>query len=436
MNKRSGRLILLWSMVLVIIFVSGCAGNGNKDSKAGADATDAGGSSKMNATLRILGSAGMQEDIVKIIAPELEKKGIKLENEFYDWTTYDGKQKLAMTSQGGDYDVVFLPGTYISLWANAKAALPLDDFFKKYNYDENDYYESVKQFGKVDGSWYFAPTTAEAMVYFYRKDLFDAAGKQPPKTIDEMYETAKSMTKDGIFGLAYPGGPDEGSSSFWSYFLWSYGGTYYDDKMKPLLNTPEAVKSAEMFAKILKDTAPKGVATWQNEETVASFISGNVAATIMWPGYYGTLIDKTKSKVFDKLAVANVPSGPTGKAIPRFGAWGVSLTANSKNKEAAYEFMYAYTKQETLKEMAKLSSTASKTVNNDAELRKLNPTLGPSADVLDSAQERPSFAESAQINTQVGNAINSVVAGKPAKESLDAVQKVVEGILKDAGHYK
>lgn len=408
---------------------------GNGAANADSEGTNAGASAKDPVTLRILGSSGFTEDIVKSIAPGLEAKGIKLETEYYDWVTYDGKQKLAMTSQGGDYDLVFLPGNYTVLWANSKAALPMDDFFSKYGYDENDYYESVKSYGKVDGKWYMAPFSAEAMVYFYRKDLYDAAGLQPPKTMDDMYETAKKLTKDGVYGIAYPGGPDEGSSSFWSYFFWSHGGKYYDDAMKPLLNTPEAVQSAELFAKILKDAAPKGVATWQNEETVAAFNSGSVAATIMWPGYLSSFTDKTKSKIYDKFAVAPVPVGPSGKAVPRFGAWGIAVTSNVKNKDAAYEFIHEFTKPETMKEIAKQTSTASKSVNADPELRKLNPTLGASADVLDTAQERPSFAESAQINTQVGNAINSIVAGKPAQATLDALQKTVEGILKDAGYY-
>lgn len=419
-------MLLVVILLVMSSMLSACSSGGG-----------AGGTSSEPVTIRILGSAGWPEELTKKYAAELEKQNIKIEAEFYDWVTYDGKQKLAMTSQGGDYDIVFLPGNYVNLWAGAEAILPMDDFMKEYGYSDDDYYDSVKKYGKVDGKWYMVPISAEAMVYFYRKDLYDAAGLQPPKTIEEMYETGKKLTKDGVYGVAYPGGPEEGSSSFWSYFLWSFGGTYYDEQWNPQLNTPEAVASAEMFAKILNETAPEGVATWQNEETVAAFSAGNIASMIMWPGYYGTLADKEKSKVAETMAIAPVPVGPSGKAVPRFGAWGLSVTNNAKDKmDAVNQFIHMFTNKDGLKSIAAYTCTPSISVNSDPELRKANPTLGPSADVLNTADERPPIPESAQINPLVGNAINSIVAGKPAKPTLDDVQKQVEEIMKEAGYIK
>lgn len=387
-------------------------------------------------TINILSCAGYCDEVIKTINTACEAKGIKLNYESYDWNTYDGKQKIAMTSQGGDYDVVFLPGSYVNTWAQAKAVVPLDDFLKKNNYDLNDYYDSVKKFSTSDGKFYIAPFAAEAMVYFYRKDLYEKEGLTPPKTIDEMYATSKKLTKDGIYGMAYPGGPEEGSCSFWSYFLWSYGGTYFDKDWKPQINSPEAIKSAEMFAKILKDCAPKGVTTWQNEETVAAFSSGNVAAIIMWPGYWGSLTDKEKSKVWDKIAIASVPQGPTGKAAPRFGTWGLGITASSKKADAAQIFIKEFTGPAGLKEIAKSAPTSSKKMNNDAEVQKSNPTLTAAAGALNFADERPPIPEAQQYIPIVGNCINSIVAGNDAKTALDEANKKIYDIMQKAAYFK
>jgi multiple sugar transport system substrate-binding protein len=435
-NKRKSFLSLL-VVILLVTTISACGGGSSPAASDTPGTTNSPGetsqatdSVKEPVTIKLLAESAWMVGVTEKLKPELLKKGIKLEADFFDYNTYVGKVKLAMTSQGGDYDVVSLYTGTAQLWANAKADIPLNDYMKKYNYDENDYYESVKNYQKFDGNWYTVPVDAVSMVYMYRKDLYDAAGLQPPKTIDEMYETAKKLTKDNMFGIAYPGGPGEGASSFWSYFLWSYGGKYLDDAGKPLLNSPEAVKSAEMFAKMLNEFAPKGVTTWQNAETVAAFNSGNVAAMIMWPGFYGDITDKTKSKIFDKVGIAPLPAGPSGKAVPRFGASGLGITANSKHKDAAFEVINAFANPEALKIVAQFSTPASKKVNADPALRAQMPTLAASSGALDTAQERPGLPEFDQINNEVGNAINAIVAGKPAKQTLDDIQKKVEGILK------
>lgn len=444
MAKRLSMILL--AVLLVFSIFTGCGSTSTTPSDSSGTTKPTQGETTKEApqaaaakepvTIRILASAGVIDEITKAITPKCEAQGVKLDYESYDWNTYDGKQKIAMTSQGGDYDVIFLPGAYVNTWAKAKAIIPMDDFLKKNNYDLNDYYASVQKFSTSDGKYYIVPFSAEAMIYFYRKDIYEKEGLQPPKTIDEMYEIAKKLTKDGMYGIAYPGGPEEGSCSFWSYFLWSYGGTYFDKDWKPQINTPEAIESAEMFAKILQECAPKGVTTWQNEETVAAFSSGSIAAMIMWPGYWGTVTDKEKSKVWDKVAVAPVPVGPTGKAVPRFGTWGLAITASSKKVEAAEVYIKAFTDNEGLKEVAKHICTASKKVNNDPEVQKINPSLAASAGALEYADERPPIPEAQQYISIVGNSINSIVAGKEAKPVLDDANKKIYDIMQQAGYFK
>jgi ABC-type glycerol-3-phosphate transport system substrate-binding protein len=423
MLKRIVAFLLSFALILSIVGVS---------LKASSSTT-----SKKEVVLRLLGPTGHPEEPTKKWVNELKKEGIRVEAEFYDWNTYDGKQKLAMTANGGDYDMIFLPGNYVTVWAKAKAIIPMDDFLKKYKYDLNDIYTSVKKFAIVDGHWYIVPYLAEAMVYFYRKDIFAKEGVKPPKTIDEMYQIAKKLTKNGMYGIAYPGGPGEGACSFWSYFLWSYGGTYFNEKWVPQLNTPQAINAAKMFAKILKECAPPGVSTWQNEETVAAFCSGKVASMIQWPGFWPQISDKTKSKVWDKVAVAPVPAGPIGKAVPRFGSWGLAITTNGKAKKSyAEKFIKKFTDENGLKEIAKVTSTASKKINSMSYFRKINPPLGPSADTLEYAQERPPIPEAQQYIEIVGNGINAIVAGADAKKTLDDVQRKVTEIMRKGGYIK
>ena len=45
------------------------------------------------------------------------------------------------------------------------------------------------------------PHTLNTMMFFYRKDLFDAAGKSPPKTFAE-YRDAGEVVQQSRFGPA------------------------------------------------------------------------------------------------------------------------------------------------------------------------------------------------------------------------------------------
>ena len=420
--KRIWAILLLGVLLLVPVFAGG-----RRDTPKDTEMV----------TLNILMSTGWFEDVCNALKPRMEQKGILLNVEAVDWGTYDTRQRLAMTEGGGAYDVMFLPGNMVPLWAGAKGLISIDSLNRRINPDDNDIYDSVKTFAVVNGEYYVVPFQAPSMVFYYRTDIYEQAGLQPPKTIDEMYKTAKMLTKDGMYGIAYPGGPGEGACSFWSYFLWSYGGTYFDDDWVPQLNTPEAIDSAKMFATMLQECAPRGVTTWQNEETVAAFSAGNVAAMIMWPGFYNRVTDERQSRVFDKVGVAPVPIGPAGFAAPRFGTWGMGITANGAAKiDAASELISAFCGQDGLREfVVNYAPTSSKRVNSSPDFAS-NPTIAAVGAVLDTAQERPAIPESSQYITAVGNAINSIVAGSPVTATMNRLQGRVYDIMKEAGYYK
>lgn len=383
-------------------------------------------------TLKVLMSSGWTEQALKDVEPGLNEKGIKLEIEAYDWNTYEGKQRLAGTSKGGEYDIIFLPGNAVNIFAQAGASIPMNDVVEDLGLTDDDYYESVRKFSKVNDDWYVVPYSAESMIYYYRTDLISE--DQLPKTIDEMYELGKNMTEGDTYGLAIPSGAGEAACSFWSYFLWSYGGDYFDDKWNPTLNTPEAVEAAEMFAKIAQDCSPEGISTWQNEETVAAFQSGQLAAMVNWPGYWSMVTDPEQSKVADKVAAAAVPAGPQG-ARPRFGTWGLSITANCKNVDAAKEAVKAFCCQANLEKVLPNTPAPIKSLNELENIQDINYTIPANAATMEDANERPAIPELNLYIPAVGAAINSIVAGSPAQKTLDALNEEVHTIMEDGGYY-
>ena len=69
------------------------------------------------------------------------------------------------------------------------------------------------------------------------------------------------------------------------------------------------------------------------------FNSGTVAMAIDANALYATLTDKAESAYYDKVGVAPIPEGPTGRQSYKQVVWGSSIYSGSKNKDAAWEFM-------------------------------------------------------------------------------------------------
>ena len=99
---------------------------------------------------------------------------------------------------------------------------------------------------------YALPWLADSTVVGYRADLLDKAGyAKPPQTFEALQEmaakihtreTAAFITQDNLHWI-------------WPNWLISYGGTFFanppDEGLTPRFDTPDAIKTAEMFATLL-----------------------------------------------------------------------------------------------------------------------------------------------------------------------------------------
>ena len=383
-------------------------------------------------TLRVLTSAGSVFTVAfEEMIPQFEDVGINIMMDSFDFVTYEGRQRLAFASGGGEYDLIFVPGNGVRIGAQANALRDVTDIVERIHGDTGVIYDSVRYMQTMDGRWFASPATADTMVLVYRSDLISES--EVPTTMEELKALAERVMTDDIYGLAIPGGPGEASSSFFSYFLWSFGGTYLAPNMEPQLNTPEAIAAAEMFATLNQRFAPAGVSTWQNEETISTFLAGHLAMMVIWPMGYVRALDPEASMVYDRVGVAKVPAGPAG-AMPRLGGWGLGITESTNHLEAATTVMEMFGSPESFRAMAARQSVATRVINEDPEVIAANPVIPAASAALDFAMERPVLPESPLINTAVGNAVNAIIAGQDAAETMAAVNAEVRAILVEGGH--
>ena len=109
----------------------------------------------------------------------------------------DKQLRVAMLAGTGP-DVVFTAGpSYVAAMAQAGQLLPLDDYAKKYGWNDN-LLPLFLELGKYDGKLYALAKTYETLGLFYNKTLFNTNGWKAPTTIAEFESLADEMKAKGL----------------------------------------------------------------------------------------------------------------------------------------------------------------------------------------------------------------------------------------------
>ncbi len=404
-------------------------------------------------TLKIVSNDHAYPKAVISKLPEFEKlTGIKAEIELLAWTVYLQRSDLEMSSASGAYDMVWVPFIMTTRWLSANWLAPLSPLIDNAKITAKeilaleDYLPTALNVGKKDNVTYSLPMLLNTQIMFSRTDLFAKAGiSAPPDTYDDLVAACKKIHSAEVAGFIARGNPAE---IHWNYpmIMQSYGGNFFKDPpkdMTPTFNTPEAVKSAQVYASLLSDYSLPGSLAFAAADVMANFQQGRAAFFIEDDVYLTQALDKTKSKVFDKIVASRVPKGPVARA-PQMSVHGFGIPAKAKNKEATWLFMqwalspdmmaFAMDSQNN-SGMTRVSVMKSKAYKD-----KFTVGGGDIGAIREEAFANVKIAyrlipEFSPIGDRVGVAIQQIASKqKTAQAAMDEVQKDVTDILKKAGY--
>jgi multiple sugar transport system substrate-binding protein len=226
-------------------------------------------------------------------------------------------------------------------------ALALDDLIKKYNVDMTKLFGSFAELVKFKGKYYGIPCRANIGMYFYNKDLFDAAGIAYPKdgwTWDEYMALAKQLSKgsgaDQIFGTctnAHPG--------MWMRPAIMFGVSPFTADGKANFNNPIMVQSLKDYYEMGVNGLKPSFVSMRSRNSYVSveFLSGKCA---MAAGFGYILRDMRIPAQFPfnfKAGIVNPPVLKKGDPVATDG--GVQFLAinpSSKNIDASFQAMVYY----------------------------------------------------------------------------------------------
>jgi ABC-type glycerol-3-phosphate transport system substrate-binding protein len=189
---------------------------------------------------------------------------------------------------------------------------------------------------QYQGAYYGLPLYVFPRMFYYRKDLFEAQGLQPPTDWDSWYQTAKALTQaPDRWGSSLA--PSDHSPEVIDYLMRGQGAALFDPDGKVMLGTPEGEAAVDMFARLVKDTGPQGMANYTEDDQVKLFVSKDVGSIITWPALLQWIAQQAPQHVPHLGAM--LPPGKGTNPKPIATNVGFSLGKGAKNLEGAKKYL-------------------------------------------------------------------------------------------------
>lgn len=320
-------------MLSAMTVLSGCGGGG--DSESG---SSEGGKTKIRfASWDVAEDVDRQQAIVDKFNESHDDIEVTLEAYGSDFDT-----KISAGMGSGDTPDVMYMWNYPAYYEGLE---PLDEYIENEGEEyKTNFYDTLWNYNSIDGQIYGVPVGFTTHALFYNKDLFTEAGVEEPTgdwTWDDLQTAAKTISeKTDAKGFAFSMKPDPYD---FEMYLWSNGTAYCDEEgnMDGYINSAESEEVFQMFQDMEKD----GYAIATEKNGTDEFRAGQVAMYV-----YGSWSINTLNEDGMNYGVTKIPSFGSQPSVSILSSSGVSMSKDSENKEAAWEFIKFWTNEECNKE--------------------------------------------------------------------------------------
>ncbi|MFN3281762.1 MAG: ABC transporter substrate-binding protein [Tabrizicola sp.] len=298
------------------------------------------------------------------------------------------------------------------------------------------HFPSIIESQTVNGKLVALPIFTDAPALYYRKDLLEKYGKQPPKTWAELTETAKFIqdaeraegAKD-LWGFVWQGNAYEGLTCNALEWIKSYGGGQIVEPDGTIsVNNENAVAALEMAKSWVGTISPDGVLAYQEEEARGVWQTGNAVFMRNWPYAYG-LGNGDDSAVKGKFGVTTLPVGKEGDtSAATLGGWNVAVSKYSTKQEAAISLALYLAGPEAQKQRAINESNLPTIIAlyDDPDIAAAQPIIPQWKDVFLNAVPRPSaptLGKYNEVSAKFWSAVHNTLSGKgTAAENLELLE--------------
>ncbi len=307
--------------------------------------------------------------------------------------------------------------------------------------ERQKFLEGPVQSNIYEGAPFGVPWRTDAGFLYYRKDLLDEAGLEPPKTWDELKQTAQAVQQSAgtKFGYVFQGADYEGGVVNGLEYIWNAGGDVLDpsDPNKVVIDNPGAVDGLSIERSMVEDgIAPKAVSTFKEDESTAAFLNGDSVFLRNWPYVYAQAADPEASKVKqEQIGIAPLPSVSGEESASGLGGWNLMLNAASEDpvQDASYElikFMTAPERQRTLAIEGSYLPILQE-LYDDQEVVDAVPVIALGKEAIQNTKPRPVSPYYSDMSLRMAEQFNASLDGEtPPEQAVATLQEALTEIVK------
>jgi len=191
----------------------------------------------------------------------------------------------AMTLKEKTFDTMWLASTrFFPDFPKQGWVIPLDDMVTEEM--KSKWAPSAIEALSYDGKLMAIPHLNSVRILLVREDLLKEAGLEVPKTWEDIVEVAKTLTIDkngdgniDQWGYIYSAGAGESAMETFTSFLYTAGGSLWNEDGTPAFNSPEGLKVLQFMLDLVhkyKVTSPE-VVEFREGDLGDLFLSGGAA---------------------------------------------------------------------------------------------------------------------------------------------------------------
>ena len=216
------------------------------------------------------------------------------------------------------------------------AIATLDDFIAELGVDGtiDDFLPGTIERMRYDGHYVALPWAIDIRIPYYRKDILEEVGVEPPTNWEEFAAVAAAVTSDDRYGFVTAGAENNASHVMYFLILNNGGGLFTADG-EPNLMDERNVEALKFFSELATSgyIHPASVG-YTGDDALRAFSQGNAAMILNNPGMWNRF-----PELDDQIGILPPLESPRGETGTISWVNNLMMYEQSENKDAARTFL-------------------------------------------------------------------------------------------------
>lgn len=290
---------------------------------------------------------------------------------------------------------------------------------------KDDMLDSVLDSVTIDGKVYALPIEMDTLGLFYNVDMLKEANIEPPKTWDELYEAAKALTTDDVYGLVLPVEKSGYTLYNWWPFMWMAGADVFNEKGECTVDSPEMIKALNYWGRFFKEgLAPASL-------QIGPWDVGNVGTGVAAMQVSGTYVINAAENDYPDVNIGVVPlPSPDNNSITVAGGQKLAINSQSEVNDEAADFIFWLYGSDDISHASEWVTEAKFSYPARQSVIDANPELfkeglkATFTDFYDTAVPEPSY--SAKVTEELEKMLQNVMFETSAEDVAKETQERIK----------